>query len=177
MNCFNCNKELQGRDQKKFCSQSCAASFNNKSKPKRIAGYRHCRQCKKPYLKKDLPENCYCIECKEKRKNNLLYMNNPMKKEMIYEKHTHGAAYAYIRWHSRHIIMKDVPKCCAVCRYDAHVEVAHKKSIADFNDDVRLDEINHIDNLVMLCPNHHWEFDHHNLKLVGLEGNAPSFRD
>ena len=83
-------------------------------------------------------------------------------------------AYAYIRWHSRCVVMKDAPKVCAVCGYDAHVEVAHKIPIADFEDNVRLNTINHIDNLVLLCPNHHWEFDHGNLKLVGVEGNAPS---
>lgn len=177
MKCFNCDQDLNSRTQKKFCSQSCAASFNNRITPKRLAGYRHCLSCKKPYLKKDLPKNCYCLECKEKRKNNLLYRNNPTKKDMIYEKHTHGAAYAYIRWHSRKIVMKDVPKFCAVCGYDTHVEVAHKKSITDFSEEARLNEINHINNLVFLCPNHHWEFDHNGLKLVGLEGNAPSFRD
>ena len=173
MKCFNCDKELLGREQKKFCSQSCAASFNNRITPKRKAGYRACKSCKKLFLKKDLAINCYCLDCKTKNKNNLLYNRNPTKKEMIYEKHTHGAAYAYIRWHSRKVVMKDMPKICQFCGYSNHVEVAHKKSIADFADDCKLSEINNIDNLMLLCPNHHWEFDNG----VGMEGNAPSSTD
>lgn len=174
MKCFNCNNKLEGRNQKKFCSQNCAASFNNRKFPKRVAGYRSCRSCKKQYLKKDLAPYSYCDECKDKRKSNLLYMRNPTKKEMIYEKHTHGAAYAYIRWHSRKVVMKNTPLVCAVCGYSNHVEVAHKKPISAFDDNARLLEINDLNNLVYLCPNHHWELDHNNLKLVGLEGNAPS---
>jgi hypothetical protein len=160
MNCLFCKKELIGKDQKKFCSQSCSAKYNNKVCKKGKGGYRDCPKCKKKFLKQELPPKCLCNECRENKKNNLLYMRNPTQKELVYEQHHRSAAFAYIRWHSRKIVMKDAPKECAVCGYDAHVEVAHKKSISDFTDDSRLSEINHPDNLMLLCPNHHWEFDH-----------------
>lgn len=160
MKCFNCENILVNRSQKKFCSQSCAASFNNKKTPKRIAGYRMCPGCKKQLLKKELAIRCYCVECKKKHKDNLLYNRNLTKKELIYEKHTHGAAYAYIRWHARKIVMKNKKQKCEVCEYSNHVEVAHKKSIASFANETTLLEINDINNLMLLCPNHHWEFDH-----------------
>ena len=54
---------------------------------------------------------------------------------------------------------------CAVCGYDKHVEVAHIKSVAEFDDSATVKEINSIDNLIGLCPNHHWEYDHGLLKL------------
>lgn len=57
------------------------------------------------------------------------------------------------------------PKSCAVCGYDKTYEVAHIKSVSDFSDDALISEINHVDNLVALCPNHHWEFDHIGLDL------------
>jgi len=50
------------------------------------------------------------------------------------------------------------PKC-AICGYDKHVEVAHIKSVSDFPDTALIKEINSIDNLIGLCPNHHWEYD------------------
>lgn len=49
---------------------------------------------------------------------------------------------------------------CAVCGYDKHIDVAHIKAVADFDDSATLEEINNPDNLIGLCPNHHWEYDH-----------------
>lgn len=56
------------------------------------------------------------------------------------------------------------PKC-AICGYDKHVEVAHIKAVSEFSDDVTIKEINSIDNLIGLCPNHHWEYDNGILEL------------
>lgn len=52
----------------------------------------------------------------------------------------------------------DSPKC-EVCGYSHHVEVAHIRPVSDFSDTASIREINSIDNLIGLCPNHHWEFD------------------
>lgn len=56
------------------------------------------------------------------------------------------------------------PKCC-ICGYDKHVEVAHIKPVSDFTDETLIKEINSIDNLIGLCPNHHWEYDNGILKI------------
>jgi predicted restriction endonuclease len=48
---------------------------------------------------------------------------------------------------------------CYLCGYNKHTEVCHIKAISAFSDDTLVGEINHIGNLVALCPNHHWEFD------------------
>jgi len=48
---------------------------------------------------------------------------------------------------------------CVICGYTKHVEIAHIKAVSEFGDDATLEEINHINNLVGLCPNHHWEYD------------------
>ena len=47
-----------------------------------------------------------------------------------------------------------------VCGYDKTYEVAHIKAVSEFSDDALISEINDINNLIALCPNHHWEFDH-----------------
>ena len=54
---------------------------------------------------------------------------------------------------------------CLFCGYQNHIEVAHIKAVSEFDDDVLISEINSSDNLIGLCPNHHWEFDHGILKL------------
>lgn len=49
---------------------------------------------------------------------------------------------------------------CSVCGYSNYVEVCHIKSVSEFPDSAKICDINDKKNLVYLCPNHHWEFDH-----------------
>lgn len=56
------------------------------------------------------------------------------------------------------------PKC-AICGYSKHVEIAHIKAVSKFEDSATIREINSIDNLIGLCPNHHWEYDNGILEL------------
>ena len=56
------------------------------------------------------------------------------------------------------------PKC-EICGYTHHVEVAHIKPVSEFTETATIREINSIDNLIGLCPNHHWEYDNGILEL------------
>lgn len=56
------------------------------------------------------------------------------------------------------------PKC-AICEYSKHVEVAHIKAVSEFENSATIKEINSIENLIGLCPNHHWEYDNGILEL------------
>jgi predicted restriction endonuclease len=72
----------------------------------------------------------------------------------------------YVRKDSRRIYKESGKEYkCSICGYDTHVEIAHIKAVADFNNEALLEEINSIDNLIALCPNHHWEYDNQKLKL------------
>ena len=51
------------------------------------------------------------------------------------------------------------PKKCICCGYDKHYEVAHIKAVSDFDDNALISQINDLNNLIALCPNHHWEYD------------------
>ena len=76
------------------------------------------------------------------------------------------SARTAIQKDARKIFFKNNSKPkCAICEYDKHVEVAHKRPVSDFPDTALISEINSIDNLVGLCPNHHWEYDQGLLKL------------
>lgn len=44
---------------------------------------------------------------------------------------------------------------CCICGYDSYVEIAHIKSVSSFDSNSSLREINAIENLIALCPNHH----------------------
>lgn len=54
---------------------------------------------------------------------------------------------------------------CYICKYNKHIEIAHIKAVSEFDNSATIAEINSIDNLVALCPNHHWEYDHGMIKL------------
>lgn len=65
-----------------------------------------------------------------------------------------------IRIHARKVMKEaNVDKACKICGYKNYVEVCHIKAIADFNKDSLVKNINSLNNLLYLCPNHHWELD------------------
>lgn len=52
-------------------------------------------------------------------------------------------------------------KCkCSNCEFIKFTEICHIKAISDFSDDSLISEINDLSNLIQLCPNCHWQFDH-----------------
>jgi hypothetical protein len=122
---------------KKFCNRSCAATYNNLKRKRPV----------KIKEKKYVLEDCTKGELLQRRKN-----------------------YTYCRIaickHARNKLNKsNLLKVCSNCGYDKHVEACHVKSVSSFNNDVKISEINSINNLIYLCPNCHWEFDNNILKL------------
>jgi len=57
------------------------------------------------------------------------------------------------------------PNICMNCGYNKHVEVCHIHPISLFPMDAAIDEINDLSNLVLLCPNCHWELDNLDLQI------------
>jgi hypothetical protein len=57
------------------------------------------------------------------------------------------------------------PYRCSRCGYDKHIEVCNKRALTTFPLDTPISVVNALDNLVGLCPNCHWEFDHGLLQL------------
>ena len=51
---------------------------------------------------------------------------------------------------------------CQKCGYNKHVEVSHIKAIRDFDINEYISIVNDSSNLMVLCPNCHWEFDNMN---------------
>ena len=175
--CKYCNQDIIAKEgsrlsdvkRKQFCNSSCAASYNNKKTPKRKAIKEgECSNCgttikyeyddnKKTYKKRQ-----YCNACLEalKIENLTKHKNNKL---LEYMSKTKGEIkqllknpFSALRNQARRIYTNsNKPKVCSVCGYSTHIEIAHIKGIAEFNDDAKISEINNIDNLIALCPNHH----------------------
>lgn len=175
MCCLNCNSELKSKDQKKFCSRSCAATYNNKLHPKRTGVIQSCEKCEINLGKKWLKTRKLCDDCLvEHHLRNSSFSSLVGERTLgeYLEKHsakTKSNKYCGIRHNAAKVMRgSDREKKCIVCGYSNHVEICHIKGIAEHSLDSKISEINSLSNLMYLCPNHHWEFD--NGKLVGPVG-------
>lgn len=180
--CDFCNKIIEIKEgqkvqevrRKKFCNQSCAAKINNeeyhkRKKLRRIVFKFICTRNKrknneivkilKERIKKLIKEKVVIV-IKIRRNEKFHYLSGT-KKELFDKSKNWQGARSIIQKHARYVYKKsNKPKKCIECEFDKHFEVCHKKPVSDFSDDSDIvSEINNIDNLIALCPNHHWEFD------------------
>ncbi len=119
-----------------------------------------CPECSKRMIYKESKTCKFCIK-KERDWEELTL------KEAIYEKHHKSSAYALVRSRARSLTKKwKIPMVCMSCGYNKHVEICHVKPISEFAEDSTLSVINDKENLLVLCPNCHWEFDN---KLISIE--------
>lgn len=63
-----------------------------------------------------------------------------------------------IRKHCRTMNKHRIDECQA-CGYARRVERCHVRGLAEWPDETLVSVINHPDNVLILCPNHHTEFD------------------
>lgn len=158
--CRECNKEVSRTpsqiENNIFCSKTCAAVFNNKIRERKSRAKKH--KCTICFVELNSKRK-YCNDCfKEHRYKNkktkdwsivtiqeLEYKNKPYK-------------YVRIRDHARSVT-KDREQKCQKCGYDKYVECCHIKAIKEFDKKTKLSEVNHPNNLVLLCPNCHKEMD------------------
>lgn len=112
------------------------------------------------------------IDINELKKGEKLNLSNRTKGELFSVRSNWQSARSSIQRDARRVYQdSEKPKKCACCGYDKHYEVAHIKAVSDFDDDVLISEINDIDNLIALCPNHHWEYDNIGLDTEDLKNN------
>lgn len=146
----------------KFCSKSCSVSYNNKIHPKRVKAQYVCTNCHEHINRRSK----FCKKCAHLHTNRL--PSDLTLKEAKYLKHHKSSAFALVRTRARAVAKLNNMNTCVHCGYSKHVEIAHIKAISTFPEDTLLSVINHPTNLMSLCPNCHWEFDHPALR-EGLE--------
>lgn len=157
MKCQNCEKETKN---KKFCSRSCAAIIHNKI-PKRKAKKRPCQECGDLFFLKETNSK-FCSRCKIEKK---LQRENYQEKTLGEFRKKYQNSEVHPSWLNSEIryaarkFNKDREKRCSICGYDLHVEYCHFRPISDFDDKSTLQEISGMENIAILCRNHHWELD------------------
>jgi 5-methylcytosine-specific restriction endonuclease McrA len=151
--CPTCGQETRNP---KFCSRSCAASHNNVLVPKRRLGG-ICSVCGLLIPRRHR-------YCREHRPNRPLDRSQPI--GTVADRSEHPACrYARLRQDARRQYVQAFPYRCSRCGYDKHIEVCHKRALTSFPPDTPIAIVNSLENLIGLCPNCHWEFDHGLLQL------------
>ncbi len=181
--CKNCKKVIQvNKDQKvsevrkkSFCTRSCSGSYNNSHRTrepwKSTMTERECSVCKKVFklyrtTSGNFTRRKKCLLC---TKNNSI--NSKTKSELFKNSLNWQSARSAIAKNARDVYGKEHKELkCKVCGYDKTIDVAHIKAVSEFRDSAKISTINNIKNLIGLCPNHHWEYDHGLLDLDDVRG-------
>lgn len=157
IHCLNCGKEIEvpigwKGHRKKFCSQSCAASYNNH------------KRSEKNGFKPLVSGTCvHCGNIFEGKPNGTKYCSNDCQHQHEYEEYIKrwkngeekGMSGKYgISTHIRRYLFEKYDGKCQICGWNEENPITHKVPL----------QIHHIDgdctnnkeeNLQLLCPNHH----------------------
>lgn len=146
--CKTCGKETKNP---KFCSRSCSAIHTNKQFPRRTKEG-NCKSCGV----KIHSSRTYCKKCFKR--------DHIVPDDRTLEYYTYKKKYqinSQVRDLARRFINKSGrPLICQCCLYDKHINVCHIKPISMFDMNTKISVINSNENLLILCPNCHWELDH-----------------
>ena len=167
--CSHCSKDFIKatryiqKSKNHFCTRSCSASFNNKLKIRKNSKYsltdKTCLNCNLTFTKtRDRASDTCSRFCSTEY---------GMKKRLMKDSINRSGANTYdtIRQNARLYSRYFYPLKCMICHYDKHYEVCHIKDLKDFTREESIFEVNNKTNLVHLCPNCHWEFDHNKISL------------
>jgi len=139
-NCLECNSpyyDLDSRQNRKFCSQSCNAAYNNKKRGCKIHEIKECINCGEKTKNKFCSKECYIFYINEEIKNKI--ENNS---EMFHESTV------------KRYLMKKYGEKCMECNWDKKHPITGKVPIQLEHIDGNF-ENNKLENLKLLCPSCH----------------------
>ena len=141
--CEVCNKQFKGMG--KCCSDLCTQKLR--------VGKPSISLCKLCSSNLD-SERSFC--------NSVCKLNYGMSELTLKNTITLGkdaSKFGNIRCRARSLAFQHLPKRCEICSYSSHVEVCHIIPLKDTSENTPLSSVNNMNNLVVLCRNHHWELD------------------
>ena len=148
-NCLHCGVATANA---KYCSRSHAAIHTNQQAPKRRLT-RTCAECET--LIPGSRQFC-AVHGKRKADYRLLTVAQLKAKDAI----KHPSYYrGYLNSITR-LLNAHRPRVCQACGYAKHVEYCHVLPIKAFPDSTTVQEVSGPTNILVLCPNCHWEYDH-----------------
>jgi hypothetical protein len=167
VSCLKCYKEFDKKSwevkrtkNKNFCSRTCSTSYYRSSLMPNPPIDRICTKCKKTFNRTPQHKSkVRCYDCVYTTQSNDTLTLGELKSRLS-NKGVHPSwLNAQVRNHARRKHKHLLSAPCR-CGYATHVELCHIKAISLFPDFSTIGEINNESNVVQLCRNCHWEFDH-----------------
>ena len=153
--CMNCGKMIPYGERKKFCSRSCAASYNNRERSKGNKEVRYCKYCGKPILKinseswADYSRKNYCCSgCRTK------YLYESYIKKWKNGEVTGSNGFGGVHKYVRKYLQEKYSNKCSECGWDK-VNIHTGKSPLEVHHIDGNSDNNNEENLILLCPNCH----------------------
>ena len=161
MKCANstCDKEAKV----KFCSRSCSVTVTNVTHKKRQRTSQRWKKC--PYCGKDCTSSWH-VQCRSEYEGNRT-LENVLNSLSIQGRHP-SWKFVHLRHHNQKVNKELRKHPCQMCGYKLVVELSHIRPVRSFPLTATLSEVNDPSNILVLCPNHHWEFDHELLRLEDI---------
>lgn len=139
-------RPLRNSDQRRFCSLSCAASYNNQRRPKKERKIPTCNNCGRTKS----ASGTQCRTClRERFTSRTLGELRATNSTLDFHRKARTMARSAYKG----------PWRCAACGYSLHVDICHVRGIADWPPEATLGEVNAPSNLIALDKRCHWEFD------------------
>lgn len=149
-----------------FCSRSCSSIYRWRN---HIKNELKCKCCNKILTNKNrylFCNSCFILNRRDKIINMTL-------KEFQNEESVKGKHPSWINTNVRNLCRSLnsnlANNSCQSCGYSKHIEFAHIKAISRFDLDTPIKVVNSSNNILILCPNCHWEFDNGLLKLENIK--------
>lgn len=136
---------------------------------------RNCTKCSRAYYNQNGRRSRLCIECSERFRNRSTTIDSRTLQYFIDKSNgvRNALTFHEVRHHA-HQRNKHRPQTCQRCSYSKHIEYAHIKPLSSFDLETPISVINAENNILLLCPNCHWEFDHNMLSWVPGVGFEPT---
>lgn len=180
-NCISCGEEFASFKNNGLWAECCSVSCRNKhiaslrpkklkapKKERRPRAYCSCGAPLRGYKTKSC-KTCHMAAWKSSDKAAKKELGGLRETERVLRRH----AYQAVRNHAKRMMrVAGCKKACAQCGWARGIQVCHIKPISSFPDSATVGEINVLDNLVYLCPNHHWDLDHGHLSAEELRRNT-----
>lgn len=136
---------------KKVVSDSCRSCYYS-NMPKYA-----CQVCGKKRKKTVAP---ICRDCYNKSRTDRIVNDDTPISELFYYANERNKNNG-VRARARALIDSlGIDKVCSCCSFEVGIQICHIKPINKFDDNTPLNVVNSLDNLILLCPNCHWLFDH-----------------
>ena len=156
---FNKSSAEINKTKNNFCSRSCAATYNNSHNKNRKFGPKKAVFWKCKICDCDIEDGrLYC------KKHSTAFKPldiNLTIEEVKYKNGLKSNRFIKIKSHSRRVAdTNGMLEQCFICGYKNAVQACHIIPVSKFPESTKIKEVNSPNNLIGLCPNHHWELDH-----------------